>query len=143
MRYLFVALVFWCVASASAKPAPPPREKPKPLPVINLEICGPTNWGEFTQTGRYFTLIGDPSWSASGHIRADGKLFVLWILNSDGHEAPSLYTLMPDGSLVGDWGWKEDCEILGNGKIVGDVRPDTIRKVKASPKVEEPGTPIN
>ena len=140
MRYLLVALALWLVASASAKPAPAPREKPKPEPAATLILCGPTNWGEFSQVGRYIYLAGDPVWSAAGTIQSDGRVQIEWVTN-DGRSGLSVYTIQPDGSFVGEWGWSGDCEILGNGNIVGDVRADTIRRVAAPPKVDEP--PIN
>lgn len=141
MRHLLAALALWLVASAIslAKPLPPPRVKPKEPPPVNLPLAGPTNWGHLEQTGRLFTLIGDHTWSASGQIRADGKIEILWLTNGDGRQAPALYDLMPDGTLVGVWGWEGDCEILGNGRIVGTTFPDTIRSVKPAPMpVERP-----
>lgn len=140
MRPLSALLLCGVVCSLSfSKPAPPPRVKPKEPPAVNLPLVGPTNWGHLEQTGRLFTLIGDHTWSASGQIRTDGKIEVLWLTNGDGRQAPALYDLMPDGTLQGLWGWQGDCEILGNGRIVGDVRPDTIKSVKPAPPVKEKG----
>jgi len=120
---------------------PPPRVKDAPPPAATLILCGPTNWGEFSQVGRYVYLAGDPIWSAAGSIQSDGRVQIEWVTN-DGRSGLSVYTIQRDGTFVGQWGWKEDCEILGNGNLVGNVMPDMIRRVAAPPKaVEEP--PIN
>jgi len=139
MRTLAVSLALCVAAIAIAKPLPPPRVKDKSPPAVNLPMAGPTNWGHLEQTGKLFTLIGDHTWSASGKIRADGKIEILWLTNGDGRQAPGLYDLMPNGTLQGLWGWDGDVEILGNGQIVGDTRPDVIRSVKPAPMpVERP-----
>lgn len=102
------------------------------MPCDTLILCGPTNWGTFSQEGRFVYLAGDPVWSAAGKIQPDGRVQIEWVTN-DSRSGLSVYTIQPDGTLVGEWGWTGDCEILGNGNIVGDVRADTIRRVMPVP----------
>lgn len=136
MRYLLAALTLWFVASASAKPTPSPREKPKPEPAATLILCGPTNWGEFSQVGRQVSISGHRSWTFAGEIRPDGRIQGVWACEGQEGVAYAVYSIQADGSLFGQWGWESGAIILGNGNIVGTVNDERIyRKRRELPPI--------
>lgn len=122
MRYsvLFVVLV----SAISAKPLPALRVKPAPEPQATLIICGPTNWGTFYQNGRAVSIEGNPSWTFAGTIRPDGRIQGIWLCEGIEREATAVYSIQPDGSLLGRWGW--DARVLGNGNIDGVTSEERI-----------------
>jgi len=131
MRCLLLSLALWIVGSASAKPRPPVVKKDPPAPPATLILCGPTNWGEFSQVGRQVAISGHASWTFAGEIRPDGRIQGVWAL--DGYEdvANAIYTIQADGSLYGWWGW--GLEILPNGQLVGHASIEHIYREKKEP----------
>lgn len=126
-RFLFLVnigiLVFF---SAYPPDRPALDKKDKPVP----QIAGPSFWGLIEQNGKKIKIDGDPKWYvATGEIRADGKLFVLWIHREDGRVGPGLYTLNQDGSITGHWAWgdAQGVEVDDKGNWRGLNQPDTIR----------------
>ncbi len=114
------AILFALILTASAW-AKPAREAPKKAPSLPTE----SNWGTFTQDGPRVSLDGHRDWSASGLVRKDGRLELLWLELATGRTAPSVYRL-EDGKAFGLWGWSLDSHVDEAGDLVGDTRVDTI-----------------
>lgn len=104
--------------------APPcsPRETHPQFPP---DISGACNWGVVTQRQRDFRIDGNPQWVATGKIRPDGKLLVIWVHVSDGRIAAGLYTLGKDGSIRGRWGWADDVQL--DRHVSGSDHVETLR----------------
>lgn len=108
----------------SAKPDRPIPKKPLPVP----NIAGDSRWGTITQSGKKIEIDGDPKWYVKhGEIRADGKLFVIWIFRDDGKAAPGLYTINADRSITGHWQWGESAMQDDKGNWIGLTQTDTLR----------------
>lgn len=119
MRHTVFVIAFKVMMLALA-PLPPGTPK---LP----DLAGESNWGVVTQKGRDIAIGGHPCWNASGEIRPDGKVHVIWIQNADGRIGRGMYTV--DGKdLTGHWGWDDQVEVSETGEIAGDICSDRISK---------------
>lgn len=137
-RLTFAALVAFTVAAAllHAKPDRPAITQPEPKPPAIPVLVTNTNWGVLTQTGRKFTIYGHECWEATGEIRKDGSVLVLWYNYDRARFAPGVYTIKKDGEMHGEWNFDSDAEIDENGKIVGRTVSDWIYRVKANEPAE-------
>lgn len=126
-RAIFFALCLSIALYAMAKPDRPQEKKPsKQVPIPR--IAGESRWGIIAQDGRAITIDGHDHWYVlTGEIRADGKLFVVWIRRSDGRAGPGLYDIGADGSISGRWGWGDVAEQDDNGNWRGLNMFDTLR----------------
>lgn len=129
MKKFLVMIVALCVMGSAA----PDRQAPNlPMPEkVNIPELptGETNWGLLVQKELDFTIDEHPQWLATGTIRADGKVTILWVWRDTGREAPGFYKLT-NGKLVGWWGYKDMIQLdetgwLRGGQIYSDV---TYRK---------------
>ena len=59
-------------------------------------------------------------------VRDDGRIKVTWTFKSDGRVAPGLYTVEPDGTMIGIWGYGDQVQWEANGELTGTVSPDRI-----------------
>lgn len=124
MKPLIFGLWLGLIMVAMAAPA---RDIPNKLP----DIAGETNWGTLSQVGdgRKITITGNAHWEATGEIRKDGSVYVLWILTETGQPAPGVYRI--DGTdLIGVWGWSNNVTHEADGTLTGALMEDTIRKVE-------------
>ncbi len=103
----------------------PAREENAKAPDLNME----SNWGTVKQDGPNIAIGGHAHWTASGEIRKDGKVYLMWQTVASGEFAPALYEVK-DGAMVGKWGWLKDVEFDDDGNITGELCDDTISKVK-------------
>lgn len=106
---------------------PPSPQKPK-IPKVTME----SNWGVVTQNDKRVFISGHEHWSAEGHFREDGKVYILWTENSNGREAPGLYEVKIDSKtkrvfLQGHWGYGDEVILFPDkGPITGNFREDSI-----------------
>lgn len=138
MKYL-VGLMFACqvlfLASVMAKPD---RKDMKPQVKIVPNIAGPCIWGEIEQVGNKVAIRRHEFWRVDdGHIRADGKLFVMWIhLTDETQSGPGLYDIGDDGSIVGKWASDADAKHDQEPRPHGTwtlANHDIIRRAKEQP----------
>lgn len=138
MRYFYpvLAILLACVSFALGKPE---RKDPTPkTEQVIPSLAGETNWGLLEQDGRFITISGHPQWYASGYVRKDGKVELVWRLVSTGESCPALYTVRADGSLSGMWGYaKNGVRIDDEGLLVGDdLSGDTTYRVHPAPEID-------
>lgn len=137
MRVLHVFVVaLLCIAPIAVakptKPLPSKAEKPvvsrKAASLTRLKCMGGklTNWGTMDLGNPTFELTGHIQWDAFATVREDGKVEVTWTFKSDGKVAPGLYTVEPDGSLLGIWGYGDQVRWEANGELTGRVSSDKI-----------------
>jgi hypothetical protein len=106
-----------------------PQAEKKPEPPTIKQIAGPCNFGEIKQFGHVVRIEGCPTWHVDiGQIREDGKLAVVWINDSTGRMADGLYTLNPDGSIEGFWGWQDRVWADDDGVMKGLDCRETLRR---------------
>ena len=90
------------------------------------DIAGASQWGTIEVKGRVVTIDGHEIWRATGRIRDDGRLQVLWVhcrLGTTGH---GVYKI--DGrSLIGRWGLVTDASVDDAGELVGLTFHDALR----------------
>lgn len=130
-RLLFFATLFGLSVYAIAKPDRPTPKKEMPL--VLPDLTGPSVWGfiEHDKSDkRKFVVTGNDRWDATGEIRKDGSILVMWRQLSDGKPAPGLYKLHGDGSITGMWGWGEGVTVDGKGVIHGLDSRDTLRAAR-------------
>ena len=95
-----------------------------PLPdgarVPNLAFV--SSEGTIAQTGRLIAIAGE-LWTATGEIRADGKIEIHWTTACGWYEAVGLYEYRSDGPrLVGQWGLvSHGARIDEAGNLTGHV----------------------
>jgi len=136
MRILHVFVVaVLCIAPVAiakpTKPMPPMKAKMvdkradalSKLKVANGRL---TNWGTMDLGGVNFELTGHAQWDAFATVRDDGRIKVTWTFKSDGRVAPGLYTVEPDGTMIGIWGYGDQVQWEANGELTGRVSPDRI-----------------
>lgn len=97
-----------------------------------------SNWGTITQHGDEVFFAGHPEWTAVGHFRNDGKLFLMWTFNEDGRKAPGLYVvpelrvkfpqLQTTTVADGQWGYADETAYDEKGELTGRVQDDHIYK---------------
>lgn len=116
-----------------AIPDKPEPKKPPELP----QLTGESNWGLITQGGaanRAIFINGHDRWHVDhGEIRADGMLSLMWIESLTGRRAPGLYTIHPDGSIVGFWNYEDETSKDADGNYRAFTCPDTLREAKKTP----------
>lgn len=120
---LTLSCVVLCMVAHS-----PAQEKQK---YPDLGQFSPSNWGTVTfapESGQ-FTFDGHPQWFAVGHVRKDGRIFILWTLRATDEPCPGVYDMV-DGNWTGKWGHSSSCQIDGDGNLVGTVMSDSIYKVE-------------
>jgi len=95
------------------------KEGQQPVP----DLVATTQFGSMTQSGKVLTIQGT-YWSATGEIREDGTIYLLWITRG-GRIAPGVYRQDGD-TLVGNWGWVDDVEIALDGELIGQTCRETL-----------------
>jgi hypothetical protein len=127
------------IIASPERPDIKPSPKAAPLPIPDLS--GLTNWGLMEQSGRQLRLTGHPVWEAVGNIKANGEVYLLWTLLSNGQPAPSLYKVVEGihgKELHGNWNYAENVTVDKDGKIEGLNRPDVVRKIPpVMPEIEQ------
>jgi hypothetical protein len=123
--------------AAPVRPLPKSeKDAPELLPAPIVMLPSYCMWGAITQQGRHFTLDGD-TWTATGTVMPDSRVQVQW-LSRDGVLAQGVYEMDKAGAFNGLWGYSGDCEILGNGNIVGTHLMSDRLAPMAPPKAEGP-----
>lgn len=125
-RFSLLLVVILAIAAAY-----PPDRKPLESPKAKVpDLRGTSNWGEITQGGAEgckLFLCGDPEWTAAGHVRADGTVYLLWVLTCDGQRAPSVYRFNAETQTWGgSWGWESETELDAEGELTGNIEDDEI-----------------
>lgn len=123
MRYmLFLIVVFL----APDRPIPPTKKDVPTIPKLVSE----SNWGRITQAGRAFKLDGHPNWFGEGLIRPDGKTaYILWTLRANDRPAPGVYQVLPNGELIGEWGYGDETHVDDDGVLHGQTSTDRVYAV--------------
>lgn len=129
-RIIASLLLASLVTFADAKPDKTPPKVPV-VPSLGMY----SNWGLITQDGRKLTIEGHPTWTATGEVRKDGSVYLVWELNADGRRGMGVYRVVPseDGKsleLHGQWGWGDECELDADGSIKGGIRQDRVYKTQ-------------
>lgn len=136
LRRAVLALLLITPIALIAKPtnpkAAPPAVAPKSASDLSIErirsMEGPTNWGWLCADGRNFTLEGHIRWKATGYVRSDGVIVIMWVDITDDCLAPGTYRLHEKG-LVGEWGHSHESRIGDDGKLEGVRRGDAVFNV--------------
>lgn len=129
LRILIFAAVLLTCSFAAAKPV---RQSPKPPPAkveAVPDLAYESQWGVITQTGKILSIDGHPQWCATGHIREDGKVWILWTDLASGIPCPGVYEVKA-GELHGVWGRAENVTVEKDGSLSGFTMGDTIRRLK-------------
>lgn len=132
--HLLALIVALLTSIAFATPDRPDAKK-IPRPEFRYpDLAGAANpsvWGKlhFDRQSGALVIEGHPHWDATGQIRPDGKMQLLWT-TKDGRPAPGVYEIGKDGILSGQWGYAEDVDIDDGGAITGSTHRDVIRKVE-------------
>ncbi len=122
---LILALCLLCGSMVLGKPVRSIPKAPEAKKATVPDLAGDTNWGTLTQDGKAFTINGNAMWRAVGHIREDGKVFVLWTDLTNDEPCPGVYELR-DGELHGTWARSSNSDFEKDGSGMRDI----IRKVK-------------
>lgn len=135
MRTIACLVAVLVSAVAIGKPTNPnavkpivPIKSPSDLGIERIRnMEGPTNWGWLCVDGRSFTLEGHVRWKATGYVRADGVIVIMWV-DTDNTLAPGTYRLHEKG-LIGEWGHAHESRISEDGKLEGVRRGDALFNV--------------
>lgn len=121
-----MSIIVFLLLAVPLRPLREPEPQPPellPMPILKLE--GKTNRGIITQNERSFVIVGS-IWTGTGKIQPDGRLEIWWT-SINGVSRTGVYHLDGARRFSGHWACEDECEILGNGNLVGDMREDNIR----------------
>lgn len=111
-----VALGISGAVMINAKPTKPPvPAEPKAKKIFIRK--GETNWGFLTHDNKNLHFRGHMQWNGEGVVRGDGRIFILWTELPSLKPAPGVYSIQPDGTLIGQWGYANDVDIDDKGNI--------------------------
>lgn len=138
MRWIVPLLLFATFADATPVPKYKPPIVPEKKEAVQVvpdlaAIIGTSNYGIVTQRGREVFFSGHPTWEASGVIRDDGTLLLIWTIVNSGAVCPGVYRL-EDGQLTGHWGYAESVTIEPDGSLSGSKNSERLYRV--DPPVE-------
>ena len=120
-----VALFTFTLASAHPELARTNKEETKQaLPDLAMQC----QFGAITQFGPSIQISGNPSWTALGVLRNDGKIQVLWTRGGSLEPLPGVYEFK-DGKLIGHYGYALQSWIDDKGELAGTRNPETLYKV--------------
>ena len=126
------------MAALTTDAAPAPRPDPKPpevrkrLPPDIAAMLGESNFGTVTQRGSEVFFSGHSSWEASGRIRADGTILLVWTLPGSQTLHLGVYQIV-NGELHGHYGRDENVTIEPDGSLSGRTNSERLYRVKVPP----------
>lgn len=82
-----------------------------------------TNYGQMTVAGKTITITGNPHWTATGMVRADGAVQLIWTEVETQRLAISVYKVI-DNRMVGTWGYVGNVKITKSGDL--EAEPGAI-----------------
>lgn len=127
-RKVSIAIFALCVGILCAAAPVPPNAPPQSKQMPAME--GVTNWDTWIydlKDRTKFTIEGHPQWTASGEVRKDGSVLVLWEMCSDGRRGPGVYKVKAK-SLEGAWGWDDKVIVEDDGSLSGQTMYDVIAR---------------
>lgn len=107
------------------------QEQPK-TPAKLPDLAGPSNWGQVAQDGRKLIIYGHPHWSATGEIRVDGTVLLLWTLTESGRTGPGVYRVVA-GDAGADLVGGDEVELTEDGSLKGTTHGDRTFKLQIEP----------